>query len=553
MEKILLVEPDYANKFPPIGLMKIASYHRRKDDYVEFYKGKAPYTTIVNFDRVYITTLFTFYYDITIDTIRHYLNHIHKDHVYVGGISATLLDEQYKKDLRIDNIIAGQLTSSSIIGYKDSINIDALPLDYDILDDVTYKYPSGDNIFIYTTRGCLRGCEFCAVSKLEPVFKDTNNIVNQIETIKRKYGDKRNVLIMDNNILYSNELDKVVKDLNSVGYINNMRNYIEPNYFDIMLKKINRRKNNNNKYDKQLEELIEYLNLFKNRVTSKCFSKRYNEILNYINNDKNKIKALNRVKKDTIEILEKYTFKQKLQRYVDFNQGLDARLLTKHKMQIMSNLAIKPFRLAYDSLADEQNYKNAFNNAYLCGVKYFSNYMLYNYKDSPCDLWKRLHSAILLYENKPDVQAFSFPMKYAPINTTNREYIGEKWNKKYLSAINVILNVTKGVVAKEKDFFYEAFGGNKKEFIKILTMPNQFIKYRMLFKKSGHIKTWKRKFNNLNGKAKNTLLKYLCGSIDRNKIKNKKIISIIELYSITKPPSLRAGKKQNGPREIMVM
>ena len=39
MEKILLVEPDYKNKFPPIGLMKIASYHRWKKDYVEFYKG----------------------------------------------------------------------------------------------------------------------------------------------------------------------------------------------------------------------------------------------------------------------------------------------------------------------------------------------------------------------------------------------------------------------------------------------------------------------------------------------------------------------------------
>jgi len=44
MERILLVEPDYKNKFPPIGLMKIASYHRRKKDYVEFYKGNAPYT-----------------------------------------------------------------------------------------------------------------------------------------------------------------------------------------------------------------------------------------------------------------------------------------------------------------------------------------------------------------------------------------------------------------------------------------------------------------------------------------------------------------------------
>jgi hypothetical protein len=537
MENILLVEPDYKNKFPPIGLMKIASYHRSKKDYVEFYKGNAPYTKILDFDRVYITTLFTFYYDSTIDTIQHYLNYMHKDNVYVGGISATLLADKYKTDLGIDNVIRGHLTSSSLLGYKDSVNIDELPLDYDILDDVHYKYPSGDNIFIYTTRGCKRGCEFCAVSKLEPKFEDTNHIVNQIEAIRKKYGDKRNVIIMDNNVLYSGELKKVIQDLNSIGYISNIPNYIEPNYFEIMLDKIERRKENNNKYDKQIEELIEYLNKFKNRVKSEKLIKRYSEILNYINNEINKIKALKAVKKETIEILEKYRFKQKLQRYVDFNQGLDARLLTEEKMKIMSNISIKPFRLAYDSISGEKTYKSAFNNAYSHGVKYFSNYMLYNYKDSPYDLWKRLYNTILLYENKADIQAFSFPMKYVPIDITNREYIGEKWNKKYLSAINVILNVTKGVVAKEKDFFYEAFGSNKKEFIEILTMPNQFIKNRMLFKKSGHIKLWKRKYNNLGGREKKILLRYLCGLIDRNKIKNKKIISIIDLYSITKQPA----------------
>lgn len=537
MEKILLVEPGYENKYPPIGLMKIASYHRGKKDYVEFYKGKAPYTTITGFDRVYVTTLFTFYFDITVDTVKHYLNYLHKDNVYVGGISATLLDEKYKNALGIENVISGQLTSSELIGYKDSVNIDELPLDYDILDDVEYRYPSGDNIFIYTTRGCKRGCEFCAVSKLEPKFKDTNHIVNQIEAIKSKYGDKRNILIMDNNVLYSNELNKVVQDLNSVGYINNVLDYVEPNYFEIMLGKINRRKEFKVKYDKQIKELLEYINMFQDKVRSEELSKKYKKILDFVNNKENKIDALNEVKEAIIQVIEKYKSKQKLQRYVDFNQGLDARLLTEDKMKIMSNIAIKPFRLAFDSIHERKIYSKAFNNAYSHGVKYFSNYMLYNYIDSPYDLWKRLHSTILLYEKKKDIQAFSFPMKYAPIDMTSRDHIGEKWNKKYLSAINVILNVTKGVVAKERDFFYEAFGKNRKEFIEILSMPNHFIKYRMSFKKSGHIKTWKRKYHNLTSEHKKMLLNYLCGSIDRDKIKNKKIISIIELYSITKPPS----------------
>lgn len=36
---ILLIEPNYSNKYPPIGLMKIASYHRSRGHNVVFYKG----------------------------------------------------------------------------------------------------------------------------------------------------------------------------------------------------------------------------------------------------------------------------------------------------------------------------------------------------------------------------------------------------------------------------------------------------------------------------------------------------------------------------------
>lgn len=530
MEKILLIEPDYKNKFPPIGLMKIASYHRGRGDYVEFYKGKAPYNTITGFNKAYITTLFTFYYEATIDTVQHYLKYLHKDNVYIGGISATLLGEKYEKELGTHNVIKGQLTNSSLIGYDDSVNIDELPLDYDILDDVQYKYPSGDNIFIYTTRGCKRGCDFCAVKKLEPNFQDTNHIINQIESVRSIYGDKRNVMIMDNNVLYSTELRKVVEDLNSVGYVSNEPTYIEPNYFEITYEKIMRRNKNNNKYEKQIENLLQYLNAFKKRITRSQLKKRYDEILEYINNEENKIIAFAEVKKEVSNIVNIYKFKKKLQRYVDFNQGLDARLLTADKMEILSRIAIKPFRLAYDNIADTKTYKLALNTAYGYGVKYFSNYMLYNYKDAPYDLWQRLHTSILLYNKKPDIQAFSFPMKYAPIDMTSRSHIGKKWNKKYLSALNVILNVTKGVVAREKDFFYTAFGSNKKEFLEILTMPDQFIKYRMRFNKNGHIGAWREKYNNLKNVEKKTLLQCLCGLLDKNEIKNTKVLEILKFY-----------------------
>ena len=37
--KVLLLEPNYKNKYPPMPLMKLATYYRRCGDDVRFFKG----------------------------------------------------------------------------------------------------------------------------------------------------------------------------------------------------------------------------------------------------------------------------------------------------------------------------------------------------------------------------------------------------------------------------------------------------------------------------------------------------------------------------------
>lgn len=529
-DRILLVEPEYSNKYPPLGLMKLSTYHKNKKDRVEFYKGKAPYTILKNVDRVYITTLFTFYYDITIDTIKYYMDYVNHDNIYIGGIASTLLYDDFKKDSGLKNIITGQLVSSSIIGYSDEVNIDELPLDYDILDDISYKYPAGDNFFIYTTRGCPRKCEFCAVSTLEPFFKETNHITNQITSIREKYGDKRNVLIMDNNILFSKKLKNTVNDLLAMGFQRDVSNYVYPNPLDLLIKKIMRRRDEGNSTIKLEQELTDLLLDFAPKVKGQTTLATYQSIVDKIDTG-NVVNIVLEYRDILIEITDKYRFKKPLQRYVDFNQGADARLLTSKKMKILSEIAIKPFRLAYDDIEASEAYYKAFEIAYESGVRYFSNYILYNYIDRPEDLWKRLYNTILMFEKKDDIQAFSFPMKYAPIQKS-RDFVGQHWNKKYLSAINVIINVTNGSVAKEKDFFFKAYGQDEAEFIEILTMPNEFIKYRFFFEGKGLIREWQNAYRALSNEAKDVLINILSNESSSTPYPN--LAKVLKFYKVTK-------------------
>ena len=61
-KNILLIEPSYKNKYPPLGLMKIASYHgpEGKKDNITFIKGEDKSVLNKAWDRIYITTLFSF-------------------------------------------------------------------------------------------------------------------------------------------------------------------------------------------------------------------------------------------------------------------------------------------------------------------------------------------------------------------------------------------------------------------------------------------------------------------------------------------------------------
>lgn len=157
-------------------------------------------------------------------------------------------------------------------------------------------------------------------------------------------------------------------------------------------------------------------------------------------------------------------------------------------MKLLASIPIRPLRIAFDSMEYADIYEKAIRLAKKNNIQHLSNYILFNFKDEPLELYQRLRLNVLLSEEL-DLQIYSFPMRYSPIWDDNnfhhnRNFVGEKWNKKFIRSIQCVLNATKGKVGR-KEIFEAAFGKNEKEFFEILWMPEAYIFYREQSEKLG--------------------------------------------------------------------
>ncbi|UOD33720.1 hypothetical protein DSN97_05885 [Deferribacteraceae bacterium V6Fe1] len=574
-KKVLLLEPNYKNKYPPIGLMKISTYHRMMGDDIIFHKGNiseliisfvlknclnklkeiAPnirwyiikslikkyiithnskilneiieftqdekndgdgtlievwlkyfseyyrgkkYIGDIYFDRIYITTLFTFYWEITVKTINDAKVLVKKlDDIKIGGVMATVLSDDLEKETGIKPH-KGLLDKPGVFD-NNNIIIDQLPLDYSILDETDYKYPESNAYYAYMTRGCIRKCSFCAVWKIEPKFNSYISLKDKIEAIKEKYGDQRNLLLLDNNVLASKEFPKIIEEIKESGFIIGAK-FVEPNYLDIAINNL-KKSVNDQAYIKKSFELLQYLlKRLKGQKQQDLYSLlKENDLLNIESATKDSILKIYPEIKDTFN---EYRNKTPKTRYVDFNQGVDARLLNEEKMRLLSEIPIRPLRIAFDSLDYKDIYVNAIRLAAKYNIRNLSNYLLYNEKDKPEDLYERIKINVMLAEEL-NINIYSFPMKYHPISGEkylNRDYIGEHWSRKYIRAIQTILNATKGKIGTGISFFHKAFGKDINEYNKILLMPETYILHRYFFEEIGFTKKWWDDFNNLTTK-----------------------------------------------------
>lgn len=382
-KKILLIEPSYRAKYPPLGLLKISRHYKENDDEVTFVKGCNKQVSQMKWDLVFITTLFTFQWNSVIKTVNYYKECVDSvDKIKIGGIMASLLQEDMEKETGIKPYFGI---------WKE---IDSLKPDYHLLKESNYM-ADWDASIGFATRGCPNSCQFCAVPKLE---KDCD--------IDRQYSlenivdpTKSNLILWDNNVLASKNFPRIIREIKEFGFHRGA--------------KLGRRK-----------------------------------------------------------------------RYVDFNQGVDSRRLTENKMKLLSEIALRPLRIAFDDIGLKEIYIDKILLAKKYNIRDLSNFILYNFEDSPEDFYERLRVNIEL-NRKYDLDIYSFPMRFVPLDLKSRrdpaykEGHESKWNEKELRGLQLILNATHGIVGPKMKFFDTAFGRNANEFREILiTRPEEKILYR---------------------------------------------------------------------------
>ncbi len=423
-KKILLIEPGYKNKYPPLGLMKLAQYHGPlgKGDRVKFIKGEDRSVLDECWDRIYVTTLFSFEWKRISEAIDFAIEASgdQPNNVFVGGIAASLMQGAFLAESRWCGVrfIKGLLNKAP----ADSLQLDAFqeelyceditgtPIedlipDYSIIDQIQYKYPVIDGYFAYASRGCVRKCSFCGVPKLEGDLYDTPSLTAIVEGVEKLYGPKKDLILMDNNVVASARFKEIVAEIRDLGFTPGVK-------------------------------------LKAGRTASL--------------------------------------------RRVDFNQGVDARILCKDPMFLreLATICIKPLRIAFDHIGLRKPYETAIRYAHDFGLNDLSNYMLYNFHDSPADLYQRLRLNIQLNEEL-GIRIFSYPMRYQPTDLKDRSHVGEKWNKYYLRSLQIILHATHGIASGAPVFFRRAFGGSEQEFETLLMRPHKFIFNRVWFEELG--------------------------------------------------------------------
>jgi len=322
--QVLLVEPAYYTKYPPLGLLKLASYYRSRAYEIKLVRG---INRDLDFspDIIEITSLFTYAWKPVHDVIEYYHKKYPCAKMTVGGIYASIIPERLKSFYPFINVHQGLHNGA-----------DRYMPAYDILKS-SEKWNNWDGSIIFSSRGCIRKCPFCVVPKIEGKIRYVVKDIRQ-----HVYKDHKRVILWDNNFFASPGWKTTLEQL-----------------IDIGLK-------------------------------------------------------------------------------VDFNQGLDARLIDEEKAAYIAELTTESVRMAYDHQGEKTAAHNAVRFLEEQGIrkKKILFYVLYNFFSSEYPSSDTPESFLKIVQDIAEMRCNSYPMRYVPLNSLKKnDFISPNWSPEQLEMV----------------------------------------------------------------------------------------------------------------------
>lgn len=122
--------------------------------------------------------------------------------------------------------------------------------------------------------------------------------------------------------------------------------------------------------------------------------------------------------------------------YVDFNQGLDHRLLSNHHLDGLCSLKKVKVRFAFDNISSEAKVIDAINRTKKSGLKDIQVYVLIGFNDTPDDTLYRLNKVL-------ELGCLPNAMRYQPLDSLQENsYLNPNWDETMMHRIMRYYNKT---------------------------------------------------------------------------------------------------------------
>lgn len=218
--KYLLLEPNTTSIAYNIALMKWARWCEENGHEYQYVRGFVEPDIIP--DKILMSCIFTYYSKKYENLIDFYLKRFPNATILVGGVFPSLLPEWFNKkkwnSVFLQKVQIHQGMHPEIENLIPKWNVEVKDEDFFKSDKMKEKATKKKKkIVMYSSRGCVNKCGYCAVPKLEGDMRSFKTIKQYLETGKRELPEATSIVLYDNNFTAHHYIHDIIDELVEFG------------------------------------------------------------------------------------------------------------------------------------------------------------------------------------------------------------------------------------------------------------------------------------------------------------------------------------------------